>query len=232
MSAALIAELVIGWRGGRRPADGEAAHQQLELALALGLLRDVVSKTVRLKSPATQPRLRDVLEIMTGAAWAGSVAQAFACTLGAAAVFGDQTAEDLSKAGPGGGGEDLSEPDRGRWLRLRLTRPVYRAHHRAGRLIALRCRGGLVRRRLNPAEVEALYTSLRLETPWLEAQQGFLFKAQPMMLCAYAGLRRHGGPDRSSRAERTRRADGSADLAWEDMAARGVRPPSWLLAED
>ena len=32
----------------------------------------------------------------------------------------------------------------------------------------------------------ALYTSRRLETAWLEAQQGFPFKAQPMTICAYA----------------------------------------------
>ena len=31
----------------------------------------------------------------------------------------------------------------------------------------------------------ALYTSLRFETAWLEAQQAFPFKAQPMTLCAY-----------------------------------------------
>lgn len=31
----------------------------------------------------------------------------------------------------------------------------------------------------------ALYTSMRSETAWLEAQQGLPFKAQPMTLCAY-----------------------------------------------
>ena len=31
----------------------------------------------------------------------------------------------------------------------------------------------------------ALYTARRFETAWLEAQQAFPFKAQPMTLCAY-----------------------------------------------
>jgi RES domain-containing protein len=31
----------------------------------------------------------------------------------------------------------------------------------------------------------ALYTSSRLETAWLEAQQGFAFKGQPMTMCTY-----------------------------------------------
>lgn len=38
---------------------------------------------------------------------------------------------------------------------------------------------------LTESGVPALYTSLRLETAWLEAQQGLPFKAQPMTLCDY-----------------------------------------------
>ncbi len=38
--------------------------------------------------------------------------------------------------------------------------------------------------RFNLPGVEALYTSLRPETAWLEAQQGFAFKTWPMTLCA------------------------------------------------
>src|SRR4051812_13824924 len=33
--------------------------------------------------------------------------------------------------------------------------------------------------------MEALYTSRRFETAWLEAQQGLAFKAQPLTLVAY-----------------------------------------------
>lgn len=116
---------------------------------------------------------------------------------------------------------------------MRLVRPVYRAHHPrwsfdphsgAG---AARFGG-----RFNPVGIPALYTSLRLETAWLEAQQAFPFKAQPMTLCAYevdcadiADL-----TDPAVLAELRVTQDHLA-CPWEHMAARGVRPPSWELAE-
>ncbi len=78
----------------------------------------------------------------------------------------------------------------------------------------------------------ALYTSLRLETAWLEAQQGFAFKAQPMTMCAYE-------VDCDDIIDLTdpptlARAGLSQDhlrCPWEEMAARGVKPPSWHLAD-
>jgi RES domain-containing protein len=77
----------------------------------------------------------------------------------------------------------------------------------------------------------ALYTARRMETGWLEAQQGFAFKAQPLTICAYE-VDCTGIADCSK--EDGRRALGITmiDLAcaWEDLAARGVTPPSWLLA--
>lgn len=39
--------------------------------------------------------------------------------------------------------------------------------------------------RWNPIGIPALYTSERFETAWLEAQQGFPFKTQPLTLCTY-----------------------------------------------
>ncbi|WP_222425826.1 RES family NAD+ phosphorylase [Vreelandella titanicae] len=39
--------------------------------------------------------------------------------------------------------------------------------------------------RWNPVDLPALYTSERFETAWLEAQQGFPFKTQPLTLCSY-----------------------------------------------
>ena len=36
--------------------------------------------------------------------------------------------------------------------------------------------------RFNRPETSALYTSLDLTTAWMEAQQGFPFKAQPMTM--------------------------------------------------
>lgn len=72
-----------------------------ELAVAAGLPRDSVSKTVRLRSRATQARLRDVAEIINRVlTWSGSVQQAFAWYRAQPLPgFGDQTAEDLVKDG-------------------------------------------------------------------------------------------------------------------------------------
>ncbi|TDX22470.1 RES domain-containing protein [Modicisalibacter xianhensis] len=39
--------------------------------------------------------------------------------------------------------------------------------------------------RWNPVGLPALYTSERFETAWLEAQQGFPYKTQPLTLCTY-----------------------------------------------
>lgn len=39
--------------------------------------------------------------------------------------------------------------------------------------------------RWNTVGLPALYTSERFETAWLEAQQGFPFKTQPLTLCSY-----------------------------------------------
>jgi RES domain-containing protein len=115
---------------------------------------------------------------------------------------------------------------------LRLTVPVYRALHprwvfapRSGKGAALF--GG----RFNPKETEALYTSLRIETAWLEAQQGLAFKAQPMTICTYetdcADI-----ADLTDPSERMRLGVQAADLvcAWEDLAAKRLLPPSWTVA--
>ena len=72
-----------------------------ELATASGLARDSVSKTTRLRAPATQARLREVTEIINRILpWCGSVPQAFAWYRSQPIpAFGDQTAEDLVRAG-------------------------------------------------------------------------------------------------------------------------------------
>jgi len=79
--------------------------------------------------------------------------------------------------------------------------------------------------------VPALYTALRFETAWLEAQQGFARKAQPMTLCAYEV----DCADMLDLADPAIRAahgveHGALACAWEDLADRGVVPPSWALA--
>jgi len=72
-----------------------------ELAAASGLSRDAVSKTRRSQAPATQSRLREVAEIINRILpWCGSVPQAFAWYRSQPIpAFGDQTAEDLVRAG-------------------------------------------------------------------------------------------------------------------------------------
>jgi RES domain-containing protein len=86
--------------------------------------------------------------------------------------------------------------------------------------------------RFNRAGSVALYTSLDLTTAWMEAQQGFPFKPQPMTIVAY-------------RVDCTDIADlhnaevqdclgySSSELscAWEDIALQNREPPTWLLAD-
>lgn len=115
----------------------------------------------------------------------------------------------------------------------RLTEPVYRAHHpmwavdpESGE--GAKARGG----RFNRPGTSALYTSLSVETAWLEAQQGFAFKAQPLTICSYAvdcggilDLTEAGG---RAAAGVTAAALGSA---WEDLATRAQPVPTWQLAD-
>ncbi len=79
--------------------------------------------------------------------------------------------------------------------------------------------------------VPALYTALRMETAWLEAQQGLPFKAQPMTLCSYAvdcaDVLDLTVPAVLAACETTPETLG---CAWELMATFGQVPPSWLLA--
>lgn len=72
-----------------------------ELATTLGLSRDAVSKSARLGRPATQARLRDMVEILNRVRpWAGSAQQAFAWYRSQPlSSFGDQTAEALVREG-------------------------------------------------------------------------------------------------------------------------------------
>jgi RES domain-containing protein len=88
-------------------------------------------------------------------------------------------------------------------------------------------RGG----RFNPVGAPALYMTLTPITAWMEAQQGLPFKAQPMTLVAYrvacTAILDLTDPDPLARLGVT-----GADLAtpWEDLASRGLDPPTWTLA--
>lgn len=72
-----------------------------QLANATGLSRDAVSKTARLRAPATQSRLRDVVDILNRVEpWCGSLPQAFAWYRAEPLpAFGHQTAEAVVKEG-------------------------------------------------------------------------------------------------------------------------------------
>ncbi len=86
--------------------------------------------------------------------------------------------------------------------------------------------------RFNRPDTTALYTSLDLTTAWMEAQQGFPFKAQPMTMVAYEvdceNIVDLNDPD-------TLKFLGisPSDLAcaWEDLATQKQPPPTWKLAE-
>ncbi len=116
---------------------------------------------------------------------------------------------------------------------MRLTRPVYRAHNpRWGFAPASGEGAAIAGGRFNPVGVPALYTSLRIETAWLEAQQGFAFKAQPMTLCAYDVDCDDVVDLTESEVRRVHKIEGE-DLgcAWKDLATRGLTPPSWAIAQ-
>ena len=116
---------------------------------------------------------------------------------------------------------------------MRLTGLVFRAHNPrwawapdSGQGAA--DHGG----RFNPVGMPALYTSRRFETAWLEAQQAFPYKAQPLTLCAYE-VDCEDVLDLTDPATLAARGIDRADLAcaWFDLHSRGRTPPSWALAE-
>jgi len=121
-------------------------------------------------------------------------------------------------------------------VNLRTT--AWRAHHprwaydpTSGEGAALS--GG----RFNPRGQPALYLSMRPQTAWLEAQQSFAFKAQPMTLCAYkvdyADI-----VDLTNDNEEARQllalagAFSISDVAcpWEKLALDGREPSTWTIA--
>lgn len=117
-------------------------------------------------------------------------------------------------------------------LAVRYRGRVYRAHHPRW-AFAPTSGDGAARHggRFNPRGVPALYTSERFETAWLEAQQGFAYKTQPLLLCAYEV---DSGPILDLTRPETLAGIGFTfdDLAcpWELLAFERREPPTWILA--
>lgn len=110
---------------------------------------------------------------------------------------------------------------------------AYRAHHPAWAFAlesgdGARLHGG----RFNRVGTACFYSALSVETAWLEAQQGFAFKAQPLTICTYrvdvADLLDLTDPAVCAAAQVN-----PSDLGcpWELLASDRQPVPTWALAE-
>jgi RES domain-containing protein len=86
--------------------------------------------------------------------------------------------------------------------------------------------------RFNRQGCPALYTSLDITTAWMEAQQGFPFKAQPMTLVAYQ-VSNVAIVDLNDSNTLQALNFSQSDLAcpWEYLASPNQPPPTWLLVD-
>lgn len=116
--------------------------------------------------------------------------------------------------------------------RFRFQGQVYRAHNprwawepESGE--GARRHGG----RFNPPGMPALYAAMDYKTAWLEAQQAFPFKPQPLTLCAY-DVDCEDIVDLTQPPVLKELGLGHDDLAcpWEDQVDRGLTPPTHSLA--
>lgn len=86
--------------------------------------------------------------------------------------------------------------------------------------------------RFNRPGKNALYTSLDPTTAWMEAQQSFPFKPQPMTLVAY----QVDCPDlvdltQTKTLQNLNLSRADLACAWEDLATQGQQPSTWTLAD-
>ncbi len=114
---------------------------------------------------------------------------------------------------------------------MKLSGLVYRAHNPRWAFAPDSGQGAAsAGGRFNPVGMPALYTALRFETAWLEAQQAFPFKAQPMTLCAYE-VDCEDILDLTDAVTLAEHGIAPADLAcpWKDLSTRGIEPPTWRI---
>ncbi|KJG37780.1 hypothetical protein UA32_12570 [Photobacterium angustum] len=86
--------------------------------------------------------------------------------------------------------------------------------------------------RFNPKGIPALYTSLSQSGAWVESQQAFKYKAQPLTICQY-------DVDCNNILDLTDLSvlDGlsispeSLNCPWLDISTKNETPPSWTLAK-
>lgn len=114
-----------------------------------------------------------------------------------------------------------------------FTGIVYRAHHPMWAYDALSGNGAQkYGGRFNRPGCSALYTATDPTTAWMEAQQGFPFKPQPMTLVAYEVVCKD-IVDLNDGDVLKSLGCSVQDLGcpWEDMATQKQEPLTWLLAD-
>jgi len=86
--------------------------------------------------------------------------------------------------------------------------------------------------RFNRPQTSALYTSLDLTTAWMEAQQGFPFKAQPMTLVSYdVDCNNIADLNNLETLKFLGLTPPELACAWEDLARQEQEPSTWRLAD-
>lgn len=116
---------------------------------------------------------------------------------------------------------------------IRYSGLVFRAHNPRWAFSPLSGQGAALHGgRFNRRGQPALYTSLRMETAWLEAQQAFPFKPQPLTICAYE-VDCQDIVDLTDPAEQARvgALPEILSCAWEYLLHLNQQPPTWRLAD-
>lgn len=114
-----------------------------------------------------------------------------------------------------------------------FTAMAYRAHHPMWSFDPLSGEGAKKHGgRFNRPGCAALYLSLDPTTAWMEAQQGFPFKPQPMTLVAYEiDCKMIADLNDEALLKRLDFAPQDLACAWEAIAAKKQQPATWQLVD-